>query len=102
MYYFWNVSNSELWAAEQGVPFDDDARVTVGTAINSNSVAAIHTPWHPQGNLNFTNPQDYHAGTHLTSLYLVNRRGVIMHSHRSDALNNINGWAPGSRAFSIR
>ena len=107
-YCFADVSNSNISATLQGKSIDEGSKDTdplrnqVAIKLSENSVAMIHTHWRSNGNINFSNPQDYPKNTSLTSLYLVNRDGVLYQSRKTNAQGNINGWYKGKRLFSMR
>jgi len=99
-YSFANVRNSSDGAADPSKMTDAERNKVSGT-LNQNSVAIIHTHWHPNGNLNFTDPDDYRAPAQIQSLYLVNRRGDIYFSKRSP--NGIAyGFTHGRKVDSIK
>jgi len=94
-YSFNNVSNSSMSAVDP-LNMTDKERNTVSIDRSApNSVGTIHTHWNPNGNLNFSNPRDYHEPSHVSQMYLINRNGEIYYSVRSKAPGNINGFMPG-------
>ena len=101
-YSFTNVMNSSMFAVDPN-NMTEKERNRVGIKYTANSVGDIHTHWRPDGNLNFSNPEDYSGNSQgIKFMYLVNRKGEVYYSPRTFSNNNIDGFAPGKKIFKIK
>jgi len=100
---FNGVTNSSMFAKDPN-NMTDAERNHFQLSYTANSVGHIHTHWRSDGNLNFSNPEDYNGASSQTQfMYLVNRNGEIYFSYRSKiSQNTINGFTHGTRIINLK